>query len=208
MVAILSSPRYLARFRDFLTEERPPSIPTLTHYLNACKALKAIQYANALVRLSIDVPTAGIKQSSPIGIVESLALEKRVQDALIALTADELPAFITANCINITSKVVEKRIRGTLPGRFRGTADALAKVFCLTDPSRPDSPIIFASEEFYRTTQYDSSDREDGSDKYRREAKSEFQELGELFSPKELRNVDEHGGSLFQPVLDAGGAPG
>ena len=146
MIAILSSPRYLARFRDFLTEERPRSIPTLTHYLNACKALKSIQYANALVRLSIDVPTPGINQSSPIGIVESPALEKRVQDALIALTAEELPAFITAIFINITSKVVEERIRGTLPDRFRGTADALAEVFCLTDPSRPDNPIIFASE--------------------------------------------------------------
>lgn len=146
MVTILSSPRYLARFRDFLSDERPRSIPTLTYYLNACKALKAIQYANSLVRLSVDVPTAGVKQSSPIGMVDSPALEKRVQDALIALTAEELPAFITATCINITSKVVEERVRGTLPDRFRGTADALAEVFCLTDPSRPDNPIIFASE--------------------------------------------------------------
>ncbi|PLB50035.1 hypothetical protein P170DRAFT_354258, partial [Aspergillus steynii IBT 23096] len=300
MVTILSNPRYLARFRDFLSEERPRSIPTLTYYLNACKALKAIQYANALVRLSVDVPTAGVKQSNPVGLVDSPALEKRVQDALIALTAEELPAFITATCITITSKVVEERIRGTLPDRFRGTADALAEVFCLTDPSRPDNPIIFASEEFHRTTQYgmdyvlgrncrflqgpqtnpnsvrrireaikdgrhhselflnyrrdgspfmnllqcaplcdsqgkiryfigaqidvsglamdgaqmdslhnlkaqiESSEREESSE-HRQETKSEFQELGELFSPKELRNVNEHGGSLFQPVLDAGG---
>lgn len=32
--------------------------------------------------------------------------------------------------------------------------------------------------------------------------KPEFQELGELFSPRELQNIHAHGGSLFQPVLD------
>lgn len=146
MLTILRNPRYLARFRNFLVSERPRSIPTLTYYLNACKALKAIQYANALVRLSVDVPTAGIEQAQePVGLTTNTALEARVQDALKALTAEELPAFITATCINITSKVVEERVRGTLPDKFQGTSDALAEVFCLTDPSRPDNPIIFAS---------------------------------------------------------------
>lgn len=174
MLTILRSPCYLARFRDFLVSERPRSIPTLTYYLNACKALKAIQYANALVRLSVDVPTAGIESAEePVGPTTNSALETRVQDALNALTAEELPAFITATCINITSKVVEERVRGTLPDKFQGTSDALAEVFCLTDPSRPDNPIIFASGgkqgtclytggdvsnsiclEFHRTTQY------------------------------------------------------
>lgn len=32
--------------------------------------------------------------------------------------------------------------------------------------------------------------------------KNEFQELGELFSPRELRNVHAHGGQLFNPVVD------
>lgn len=147
MLTILTTPRYLAHFREFLAEERPKSLAMLTYYLNANKALKAIQYANALVRLSIDVPTPGIRnRSQPIGVTENTALETRVQEALIALTAEELPAFIAATCVNITSKVVKARVRGTLPDKFGGTADALAEVFCLTDPSRPDNPIIFASE--------------------------------------------------------------
>lgn len=146
MLTILTNPRYLARFRDFLVAERPQSIPVLTYYLNASKALKALQYANSLVRLSVDVPTAGIKNSKqPVGDTVNTALEARVQDALETLTAEELPAFVTANCISITSKVVEERVRGTLPKKFQGTSNALAEVFCLTDPSRPDNPIIFAS---------------------------------------------------------------
>ena len=146
MLAILSNPRYLARFREFLSQERPGSFSTLTYYLNASKSLKAIEYANALVRLAVDVPTAGIETAEkPVGPTVNMALEQRVQAALDALTAEELPAFITATCINITGKVVEERVRGTLPDKFQGTADALAEVFCLTDPSRPDNPIIFAS---------------------------------------------------------------
>lgn len=35
-----------------------------------------------------------------------------------------------------------------------------------------------------------------------KESNSQFQELGELFSPRELRNVREHGGTLFQPVVN------
>ena len=147
MLAILNNPRYLARFREFLAQERPASFSTLTYYLNASKSLKAIEYANALIRLAVDVPTAGIETAEqPVGPTVNMALEKRVQAALDALTAEELPAFITATCINITGRVVEERVRGTLPDKFQGTADALAEVFCLTDPSRPDNPIIFASQ--------------------------------------------------------------
>lgn len=146
MLAILRNPRYLARFREFLAQERPGSFSTLTYYLNASKALKAIQYANALVRLAVDVPTSDIQISEhPVGPTANIALEQRVQAALDALTAEELPAFITSTCVNITSKVVEERVRGTLPDKFKGTADALGEVFCLTDPSRPDNPIIFTS---------------------------------------------------------------
>ncbi|KAJ5108485.1 hypothetical protein N7456_005160 [Penicillium angulare] len=158
MLSILNNPRYLARFREFLLEERPRSISTLTYYLNATKALKSIEYANSLVRLSIDVPPPAVQiiqnDNEAVGITANKVLEQRVQDGLNALTAEELPAFITSRCITITSKIVEERVRGTLPMKFRDTSNALAEVFCLTDPTRPDNPIIFASGEFHRTTQY------------------------------------------------------
>ncbi|KAJ5155145.1 PAS-associated C-terminal [Penicillium capsulatum] len=296
MRAILTNPRYLARFRQFLLSERPRSLPRLTYYLNACKALRAIEYANALVRLSVDVPPVGIEPAKePVGATTNAALEVRVREALDALTAEELPAFITSTCIGITSKVVEERVRGTLPDKFQGTSDALAEVFCLTDPSRPDNPIIFASGEFHRTTQYGMdyvlgrncrflqgpktnknsvrrireaiqagrhhselflNYRRDGSpfmnllqcaplcdshgkiryfigaqidvsglamegaqmeslqsliaqeespenpDQPPAPAKTEFQEMNELFSPRELQNVHQHGGSLFHPIGD------
>lgn len=150
MLHILNNPRYLARFREFLYEERPRSIATLTYYLNAAKALKALEYVNTLVRLSTDVPPPAVQtlQESSVAVGETTnkILQQRLEDGLRALTAEELPAFITSRCITITSKIVEERVRGTLPMKFRDTSNALAEVFCLTDPSRPDNPIIFASE--------------------------------------------------------------
>ncbi|PYH87588.1 hypothetical protein BO71DRAFT_404545 [Aspergillus ellipticus CBS 707.79] len=154
MLSLLNNPRHLARFREFLLEERPRSLRLLTYYLNARKAMKAIEYANALVRGCLDQPLAALPVTEQVGETAHPALQRRVQDALQALTDEELPAFITSRCISITSRVVEERVRGTLPQKFQGTSDALAEVFCLTDPSRPDNPIIFASEEFHRTTQY------------------------------------------------------
>lgn len=157
MLAILRNPRSLTRFREFLAQERPGSISTLTYYLNASKALKAIQYANALIRQSIDIPTSGIQTAKhPVGPTANIALEQRVQVALDALTAEELPAFITSTFINITGKVVEGHVRGMLPDMSKGTADALGEVFCLTDPSRPDNPVIFASGGMHTCASYRS----------------------------------------------------
>lgn len=151
MLSILNNPRYLARFREFLLEERPRSLELLTYYLNTRKALKAIEYANALVRCAVDLPPQTITVTGQVGESCNPALQRRVHEALQALTDEELPAFITSRCIGITSRVVEERVRGTLPRKFQGTSDALAEVFCLTDPSRRDNPIIFASEGMFFT---------------------------------------------------------
>lgn len=147
MLTILNNSQYLAQFRDFLIEERPRSMATMIYYLNAKKASRALGYANALVRLSVDVPPPAVKVGEDsVGATTNKILEQRLEDALHALTSEELPAFITSRCISITSKIVAERVRGTLPMKFQGTSDALAEVFCLTDPSRPDNPIIFSSE--------------------------------------------------------------
>lgn len=35
-----------------------------------------------------------------------------------------------------------------------------------------------------------------------KQSKNEFQQLSELLSPHELQNVREHGGNLFEPIID------
>lgn len=36
---------------------------------------------------------------------------------------------------------------------MRELVNGLAEVYCLSDPSLPDNPIVYASEEFYKCTQ-------------------------------------------------------
>lgn len=56
--------------------------------------------------------------------------------------------------MGVVSSSIKRRIMGTLTPDLRAQSEGLAEVFCLTDPSRQDNPIVFSSEEFHRTTQY------------------------------------------------------
>lgn len=58
-----------------------------------------------------------------------------------------------------------------------------------------------AQMESLQTMQAQAENPETGG-QFTKESKSEFQELGELFSPRELQNVREHGGNLFQPIIN------
>lgn len=44
--------------------------------------------------------------------------------------------------------------------------------------------------------------KDDPAAKEQGNEKNEFQELGELLSPRELQNVHAHGGQLFNPIVD------
>ncbi|RAL59489.1 hypothetical protein DID88_006603 [Monilinia fructigena] len=78
-------------------------------------------------------------------------------DAVKALKAISYSNAIAEALEPIAGISIQRRITGTLPAHLREASEGLAEVFCLTDPSRPDNPIVFASEEFHRTTQYGMS---------------------------------------------------
>ncbi|KAM5341970.1 hypothetical protein ACJ41O_015001 [Fusarium nematophilum] len=143
----------LQRFSNFLCTSRPGSLPILGYYLDALKALKAIDYANALTGSlrAID----GIDfTADPVTSTVNDALRKRADDAFEVMTNHDLPAYITHTYIQTVSITIKRRITDNLSPQLRDLSEGLAEVFCLTDPSRPDNPIVFASEEFHRTTQY------------------------------------------------------
>ncbi|KAM0425819.1 hypothetical protein ACHAPT_009070 [Fusarium lateritium] len=150
---IFEDPVLLQRFSNFLATSRPDSLPTLAYYLEALKALKAIDYANALTSSlkAID----GLRfTADPVAATVNDALRKRADDAFEVMANHDLPAYITHTYIRTVSITIKRRITDTLPPQLRDLSEGLAEVFCLTDPSRPDNPIVFASEEFHRTTQY------------------------------------------------------
>ena len=142
---IFSEPSLLLRFTAFLSTHRPQSVPILIYYLDALKALKAINYANAIAEALS--PIAGHAFTlDPASPTINSALESKARQAFDAMVAEDLPAYVTQIYIQIVSLSISRRITGTLAPHLREASEGLAEVFCLTDPSRVDNPIVFASE--------------------------------------------------------------
>ncbi|KAF2756535.1 hypothetical protein EJ05DRAFT_67178 [Pseudovirgaria hyperparasitica] len=150
--AIFQDPHQLHRFTAFLTSSRPKSIPLLIYYLDALKALRAINYANAVAEALDPIENLAFTEHAARPTMNGV-LEEKASAAFDVLVCEDLPAFITHVYIKIASRAITQRVTGNLP-KGSQEAEGLAEVFCFTDVSRPDNPIIFASEEFHRTTQY------------------------------------------------------
>lgn len=145
MAIILKDSRLLGQFTRFLATVRPASLALLTYYLDTEKAIRAIKFANSIA--------AGLSRLNDYGFTSSVAedtvnrdLEAKHDAAFQSLVRDELPMFITHTWIRIVSLSVKQRIVGTLSATLRDASEGLAEVFCLTDPSRRDNPIILASK--------------------------------------------------------------
>ncbi len=142
---IFKDPSLLLRFTTFLSSYKSSSIPILIYYLDAIKALKAISYSNAIAE-SLE-PISGFDFTNDLAPTTINAeLEEKAKKAFDMLVREELPAYITHTYIQTVSLSIQRRITGTLPPALREASEGLAEVFCLTDPSRPDNPIVFSSE--------------------------------------------------------------
>lgn len=142
---IFSDPPLLLKFTAYLSACRPKSVPVLIYYLDATKALKAISYANA-VASSLEAIESHDFTITPTRVTTNSTLETKASQAFNVLVREDLPAYVTHQYIQIVSASIIKRVTGTLAPHLREASEGLAEVFCLTDPSRPDNPIVFASE--------------------------------------------------------------
>lgn len=153
---ILKDPSFFLRFTAFLNRYRPHSASILVRYLEAQKAMKAVEYANALAETLR--PTPG----EPSGPCPAASIdprfEARSKRSFESLINEALPAYIT-NCLTkVVTESMVKEITGQGMPVMRELVGGLAEVFCLADPSIKDCPIVYASEEFYRTSRYSRDD--------------------------------------------------
>ncbi|KAF9695765.1 hypothetical protein EKO04_005961 [Ascochyta lentis] len=153
LYVILKDNAYLQRFTTFLVRYRAHSVPTLVRYLDSQKALKAIEYANALADQITQQPTWPSK-------VSAASLDPRFEQisrgALEELVSEALPAYVTFNVVDIVTELLNKEIIGKNMPVMRELVHGLAEVYCMSDPTQEGNPMIFASEEFYNATQYGS----------------------------------------------------
>ena len=153
---ILKDPSFFLRFTAFINRYRPHSAPILVRYLEAQKAMKAVEYANALA--DTIRPTPG-EHSSPCPAASiDPRFEAKSNRSFDILVNEALPAYIT-NCLTkVVTESMVREITGQGMPVMRELVGGLAEVFCLADPSVKDCPIVYASEEFYRTSRYSRDD--------------------------------------------------
>lgn len=151
---ILRDSGFFLRFTAFLNRYKPHFAPILVRHLEAQKAIKAIEYANALAETFKPIPGDPPNQVTSGAAILDSGFESRSRRALEALVHEALPAYITQCFTKVITEWMVREITGTTMPIMRELVGGLAEVFCLSDPSIKDNPIIYASEEFYRTTQY------------------------------------------------------
>ncbi|KAL8938903.1 MAG: hypothetical protein Q9216_003647 [Gyalolechia sp. 2 TL-2023] len=151
---ILRDPGFSLRFTAFLNRYKPQFAPILSRYLEAQKAIKAVEYANALAETFKPIPGDSLSQIPCVAATLDSRFELRSRRAMEALVHEALPAYITQCFTKVVTEWMVREITGTTMPIMRELVGGLAEVFCLSDPSIKDNPIVYASEEFYRTTQY------------------------------------------------------
>ena len=139
---ILRDPNAGPRFVRFIEEYKPQYATTLTHYTELRKAITAIEYANAIAE---HIPAdEGEEPHIAATLDESFAAKsQRILDELVE---EALPAFLTHRMVGLVTDTLVKEITGEGAPFLKDLVPNLAEVFCISDPSLTDNPIVYASE--------------------------------------------------------------
>ena len=139
---ILRDPNLSARFSRFLNQYRSSHAPILTQYFEAKKAATAIEYANAVAE-HMSTP-----QGHPPYVAATLdeRFEARMRGTVEDLVEEALPAYMTHRLVQIVTESLVKEVTGNNAPIMRELIPSLAEVYCITDPSLPDNPIVYASQ--------------------------------------------------------------
>lgn len=130
------------RFTRFLEQYRPQYTNSLKQYVAAKKAIAAVEYANAIAE----------KVHFPLGHSSYVAanLDERFQEStkqnVEELVQEALPAYLTHRLVSLVTDTLVKEITGNSAPIMHDLIPSLAEVYCITDPSQDDNPIVYASE--------------------------------------------------------------
>ena len=197
---ILHNPQDIAKFTAFLIRFKPDYQPLILRYLETQKAIKAIEYANAVAEgatVAEDKTDEAVEKALPS---VAATLDKSFEEASItsfeALVGEALPMYITYNLTKLVTECLINEITGKQTPMMRNMVDGLSEVFCLTDPNQEDNPIIYASEEFYRFTGYGSDDVIDNNCRFLQGRKTNPK------SPKRLGDTIRKGEAICETLLN------
>jgi PAS domain S-box-containing protein len=151
---ILLDRAFSTRFATFLQKYKPEYHPILQRYQATQKARAAVEYANAIAQGLPFLSKDSIGGDLTPAATFHDTFQSRSSTAESILVEQALPAYLTYRLVSMTTENLVKEITGQNIPLMQDMIRNIAEVYCLTDPSQPDNPIIYASEEFYHTTQY------------------------------------------------------
>ena len=110
---ILSNHAFFSRFSSFLNRFKPHLVPRLVRYLEMRKAIKAIEYANTIVR-KIRWPSH--TDYSKFNRLQAASTDVRFEGyasrELLLICSEALPAFIAHNLVSMVADLVARDISG------------------------------------------------------------------------------------------------
>ncbi|KAL9114694.1 MAG: hypothetical protein Q9227_001372 [Pyrenula ochraceoflavens] len=148
---LTTTPHLLSNFTTFLSRYRPDLLPLIPLYLETRKVLNAISYANAVASA---LPPSSTSDSHSPAAELSQHFRATADDAFNKLLTEALPAFVTYSLVKSSTAILTAEITATSTPLTTDLVGGLSEVFCITDPTQQDNPIIYATAEFYRLTQY------------------------------------------------------
>ena len=125
---ILRDPTFFLRFTAFLNRYKPHAATMLVRYLDAQKAVKAVEYANALAENSKAIPGDKSSQVSCPAATLDPRFESRSRRAMETLVNDALPAYITQAFTKFVTETMVREITGTTMPIMRELVGGLAEV--------------------------------------------------------------------------------
>jgi PAS domain-containing protein len=148
---LLSNKKLRLAFAAFLQENRPSLVLPFVQYLENQKAMAAVIYANSIAMMQKPLPGA---TAASAAATLSAQFQRNGQMAFEILLSEALPAYITHQLTREVSQYQLSNVPNTKPLSTTTGVDGLSEVFCLSDPNLKDHPIIYASKEFFKLTQY------------------------------------------------------
>jgi hypothetical protein len=109
---ILHDPQLFVGFNAFLNRYRPPVAPILSRYLETQKAIKAVEYANAVAASVAPLPSDGSLKTDVTAAHIDSSFREMQRNAFEQLITEALPAYVTYSLIKVTTEIMVNEITG------------------------------------------------------------------------------------------------
>jgi hypothetical protein len=122
---ILQEPQLFARFTAFLNRYRPQVVPILVRYLEIQKAVKAVEYANAVAQSLAPLPSEGSSKNDVTAAHIDPSFGEMRQNAFEQLVSEALPAYVTYNLIKVATEIMVNEITGRSTPIMKGLVSGM-----------------------------------------------------------------------------------